>query len=229
MSKRNQVHKMCTMLMRLLARPWDRRDWSSRRLCSTRGSEREREGEREEAPNPIPSLNHTCSLVLGLGQLRFRSGSVSVLASWTWMNNERLDEFVYMVPIWENFWMRDVCTYMAGNCCISFFHCLPLARVIFFRKNMGSLVSIIHPKMCIIHSPKFVRAATSTRGTLGLKRDAIGNIYGEHTGNTRNILRTHWELEGNMLETKEKKIKALLWVHPPPLPPIINWGPLNIL
>jgi hypothetical protein len=96
MSKKNQVHKMCTMLMRSLARPGTE---EIGRVGDER--QREREGEREEAPNPIPSINHTCSLVLGLGQLRFRSGSVSVLASWTWMNNESLDEFVYMVHIWE--------------------------------------------------------------------------------------------------------------------------------
>jgi len=81
--------------------------------------------------------------------------------------------------------------------------------------------------MCIIHSPKIFRAATSTRGTLGLKRDAIGNIYGEHIGNTRNILRTHWELEGNMLETKEKNQGTLGASLPPS--PNYKLGPLNIL
>jgi hypothetical protein len=39
---------------------------------------------------------------------------------------------------------------------------------------------------------------------MGLKRGAIGNTFGEHIGNPWNILRTHWELEGNMLGTKEK-------------------------
>jgi hypothetical protein len=36
---------------------------------------------------------------------------------------------------------------------------------------------------------------------MGLKRGAIGNLG--------NILGTHWELEGNMLETKEKRKKIL--------------------
>jgi hypothetical protein len=67
---------MCTMLMRLLAKP---RTEEIGRVgdCVQREAARERERERAEAPNPIPSLNHTCSLVLGLGQLHFRSGSVS--------------------------------------------------------------------------------------------------------------------------------------------------------
>jgi hypothetical protein len=37
-----------------------------------------------------------------------------------------------------------------------------------------------------------------------LKGGAIGNTFGEHIGNIDNILRTHWELERNMLGTKEK-------------------------
>jgi hypothetical protein len=65
----------------LASKAWDRRDRDSRRPRTTRGSEREKERQRAEAPNPIPSVNHTCSLVLGLGQLSFRSGSVSVLVS----------------------------------------------------------------------------------------------------------------------------------------------------
>jgi hypothetical protein len=36
---------------------------------------------------------------------------------------------------------------------------------------------------------------------MGLKQGAIGKTLGEHTGNLRG---THWELEGNMLGTKEK-------------------------
>ncbi len=46
---------------------------------------------------------------------------------------------------------------------------------------------------------------------MGLKRGAIGNTLGEHIGNLTNILGTHWELDGNILGTKEKekKIKAL--------------------
>jgi hypothetical protein len=39
---------------------------------------------------------------------------------------------------------------------------------------------------------------------MGLKWGAIGNTFGEHIGNLGNILKTHWELEGNMLGTKEK-------------------------
>jgi len=34
-----------------------------------------------------------------------------------------------------------------------------------------------------------------------LKRGAIGNTLGEHI---ENLMGTHWELEGNMLGTKEK-------------------------
>jgi hypothetical protein len=36
---------------------------------------------------------------------------------------------------------------------------------------------------------------------MGLKQGAIGNPLGEHIGNLMGI---HWELEGNMLGTKEK-------------------------
>jgi len=36
---------------------------------------------------------------------------------------------------------------------------------------------------------------------MGLKRGAIGNNLGEHIGN---LMGTHWELEGNLLGTKEK-------------------------
>jgi len=39
---------------------------------------------------------------------------------------------------------------------------------------------------------------------IGLKRGAIGNSLGEHIGNLRNVVGTHWELDGNMLGTKEK-------------------------
>jgi hypothetical protein len=39
---------------------------------------------------------------------------------------------------------------------------------------------------------------------MGLKGGAIGNTLGKHIGNLGNILRTHWELERNMLGTKEK-------------------------
>jgi hypothetical protein len=39
---------------------------------------------------------------------------------------------------------------------------------------------------------------------MGLKLGAIGNTLGEYIGNLRNILGTHWELEGTMLGTKEK-------------------------
>jgi hypothetical protein len=44
---------------------------------------------------------------------------------------------------------------------------------------------------------------------MGLKQGAIGNPLGEHIGNLMGI---HWELEGNMLGTKEKMKKIL----PPP-------------
>jgi hypothetical protein len=60
---------MCTMLMRLLAMP-ETEEIGRVGDRVQREAAREREGEREEAPNPIPSLNDTCSLVLGLGQLR---------------------------------------------------------------------------------------------------------------------------------------------------------------
>jgi hypothetical protein len=36
---------------------------------------------------------------------------------------------------------------------------------------------------------------------MGLKQGAIGNILGEHI---ENLMRTHWELERNMLGTKKK-------------------------
>ncbi len=36
---------------------------------------------------------------------------------------------------------------------------------------------------------------------MGLKQGAIGNTLEEHIGN---LVGTHWELEGNMLGTKEK-------------------------
>jgi hypothetical protein len=36
---------------------------------------------------------------------------------------------------------------------------------------------------------------------MGLKRGAIGNTLGENIGN---LMGTHWELEGNMLGTKER-------------------------
>jgi hypothetical protein len=39
---------------------------------------------------------------------------------------------------------------------------------------------------------------------MGLKRGVIGNTLGEHIGDLRNIFGTHWELERNMLGTKEK-------------------------
>jgi hypothetical protein len=38
---------------------------------------------------------------------------------------------------------------------------------------------------------------------MGFKGRAIGNIFEEHIGNVGNIMKTHWELEGNMLGTKE--------------------------
>ncbi len=37
---------------------------------------------------------------------------------------------------------------------------------------------------------------------MGLKRGAIGNTIGEHIGN---LMGTHWELERNMLGTKENE------------------------
>jgi hypothetical protein len=33
---------------------------------------------------------------------------------------------------------------------------------------------------------------------MGLKQGAVGNTLEEHIANLGNILRTHWELEGNM-------------------------------
>ncbi len=39
---------------------------------------------------------------------------------------------------------------------------------------------------------------------MGLKQGAIGNTLEEHIGN---LVGTHWELEGNMLGTKEKQKK----------------------
>jgi len=33
----------------------------------------------------------------------------------------------------------------------------------------------------------------------GTKWDAIGNMLGEHIDNLRNMLRKHWELDGNKL------------------------------
>jgi hypothetical protein len=54
---------------------------------------------------------------------------------------------------------------------------------------------------------------------MGLKRGAIGNTLGEHIENLGNILGTdgtHWELEGNILRTKENKEKKIL---SPLLPP----------
>jgi hypothetical protein len=47
---------------------------------------------------------------------------------------------------------------------------------------------------------------------MGLKRGAIGNTLGEHIGN---LMGTHWELEGNMVGTKDFLIKIL----PPPFNP----------
>jgi hypothetical protein len=40
---------------------------------------------------------------------------------------------------------------------------------------------------------------------MGLKQGAIGNTLGEHIGN---LMGTHWELERNMLGTKEKWKKS---------------------
>jgi hypothetical protein len=39
---------------------------------------------------------------------------------------------------------------------------------------------------------------------MGLNQSVIGNTLGEHIWNLGNILGTHWELERNMLGTKEK-------------------------
>jgi hypothetical protein len=44
---------------------------------------------------------------------------------------------------------------------------------------------------------------------MGFKGGAIGNTLGEHIGN---LMGTHWELEGNMVGTKDFLIKIL----PPP-------------
>ncbi len=43
---------------------------------------------------------------------------------------------------------------------------------------------------------------------MGLKRGAIGNTLGEHI---RNLMGTHWELEGNILGAKENEKNP----HPP--------------
>jgi hypothetical protein len=40
---------------------------------------------------------------------------------------------------------------------------------------------------------------------MGLKRGAIGNTLGKHIGN---LMGTHWELEGNMVGTKEFFFKS---------------------
>jgi hypothetical protein len=40
---------------------------------------------------------------------------------------------------------------------------------------------------------------------MGLKQGAIGNTLGEHIGN---LMGTHWELEGNMVGTKDFKKKS---------------------
>jgi hypothetical protein len=62
--------------------------------------------------------------------------------------------------------MRDVCTYMAGNCCISFFSLSALSPIHIFPKKHGLLSVSYTPKMCTIHRPKFFRAVTiSTGGT----------------------------------------------------------------
>jgi hypothetical protein len=37
-----------------------------------------------------------------------------------------------------------------------------------------------------------------------LKGGAIGNTLREHIGNLENLMRTHWELERNLLGKKEK-------------------------
>ncbi len=50
-------------------------------------------------------------------------------------------------------------------------------------------------------SPLWVRRGGLWALHMGLKRGAIGNTLGEHIGN---LMGTHWELEGNMLGTKEK-------------------------
>jgi hypothetical protein len=52
----------------------------------------------------------------------------------------------------------------------------------------------------------YLSAIRKTSGqTYGLKWDVIGNMIGEYIGN---MMGTHWELEGNMLETKEKWKKS---------------------
>jgi len=51
---------------------------------------------------------------------------------------------------------------------------------------------------------------------MGLKRGAMENTLGEHTGN---MMRTHWELEGNMLGTKEKWKES----HPPTTVTEVGW------
>jgi hypothetical protein len=57
--------------------------------------------------------------------------------------------------------------------------------------------------------PIWVRRGGLWAKHMGLKGGAIGNTFGEHIGNPGNILKTHWELEGNMLGTKEKGKKIL--------------------
>jgi hypothetical protein len=42
---------------------------------------------------------------------------------------------------------------------------------------------------------------------MGLKRGAIGNTLGEPREHIWNLMRTHWELEGNMLGTKENYLR----------------------
>jgi hypothetical protein len=52
--------------------------------------------------------------------------------------------------------------------------------------------------------PIYVRRGELWAKHMGFKGGAIRNTFEEHNGNLGNILRTHWEREGNMLGTKEK-------------------------
>jgi len=74
--------------------------------------------------------------------------------------------------------------------------------------------------------PTEKKGRTLGKKHMGFKQGAIGNTLGEHIGN---LMRTHWELEGNMTNEKRKKILPPAFPFPPPHPKLKRKRKIKLL
>ncbi len=77
---------------------------------------------------------------------------------------------------------------------------------------------------CLPLWPRYIGEEWTLSKTYGIKAWCFGNTLGEHIGN---LMRTHWELEGNILGTNEKWKKSSPPKTPTPKLKKINQGTLS--